>query len=118
MTISEIKKRINEIDFLLDSNISDEKFTTLEEEAKNLTLEFGRIERLENLKSVKEIKNLNDWTKKFLLGFPTGTRTITNKQAQIFSKIGHGKPFIFNGRRYDFNINYRVGFGHLIITTI
>ena len=118
MTISEIKKRINEIDSLLDSNISDEKFTTLEEEAKNLTLELGKLEKLEDLKSVKEIKNLNDWTKNFLSGFSSGTKAITNKQAKVFSKIGHGEPFIYNGRRYDFNINYRVGFGCLIITTI
>lgn len=44
--IAEIKDRIKKIDVLLDSDISDELFDSLEAEAITLTEELGRLDRL------------------------------------------------------------------------
>ena len=41
--IAEIKDRIKKIDVLLDSDISDELFDSLEAEAITLTEELGRL---------------------------------------------------------------------------
>lgn len=48
-------------------------------------------------------------------------RIITNKQANIFYRFDHGKPFIhiFNGRRFDrLGVNYRVSFSALVVPKI
>ena len=62
--IAEIKDRIKKIDILLDSDISDELFDSLEAEAITLTEELGR---LESLNSIYNAKSLTVWT----IGFPT-----------------------------------------------
>ena len=47
--IAEIKDRIKKIDILLDSDISDELFDSLEAEAITLTEELGRLESLNSI---------------------------------------------------------------------
>lgn len=116
MTIEEIKGRVRIIDSLLDSDeTSEEEFDRLEAEARELTAELGRLEKMERLRSVK-IAQPNEWEKSFLSGFKDGTRVITNRQAEIFKRIGHGNPFIYNKRRYDFALGRR--FGNISITKI
>lgn len=116
--IPSIRARIKEIDVLLDSDISDSEFEKLEREARELTEKLGQMEMYEELRSAQKIYEVDDWTDNFLSGFGIGTRKITNKQAEIFKKINNGKPFIYNSRRYDFNTNYRAGFGWLSIINI
>lgn len=117
--IAEIKDRIKKIDILLDSDISDELFDSLEAEAITLTEELGRLESLNSIYNAKKLDHVNDWTSNFLHGFKTGTQVITNKQAECFKKINGGVPFIFENYHYDCSgPNYKAGFSHLIITKI
>ena len=118
MTVSEIRARIKEIDNVLDSDVSDEEFDRLEKEAQELTEKLGQMEIAEKLQTAPEIYEVDDWTDNFLSGFGIGTRKITNKQAEIFKKINNGEPFIYNRRRYDFDVNYRAGFGCLSVINI
>lgn len=119
MTIEEIKARVTEIDAKLDGDITDNEFTALEKEASELTAELGRLELVQQFRSVKTLNRVNDWTINFLRSFESGTRTITNRQGQCFYRINGGKPFIFEGRRYDCTgANYRNGFATLIVTNI
>lgn len=117
--IAEIKNRIKKIDALLDSDISDELFDSLEAEAITLTEELGRLESLNSIYSAKKFDRVNDWTSNFLHRFKVRTQVITNKQAECFKKINGGIPFIFENYHYDCSgPNYRTGFSHLIITKI
>ena len=119
MTIEEMKARIAEIDKLLDNDISDAEFDKLEKEAKLLTSEIGRIEASMRLRSAKTLVRVSNWEASFLSSFSCGTRKITNKQAEIFKRFNNGKPFIYNGRRFDCQgPNYRAGFSGLVITDI
>ena len=119
MTIEEMKSRIAEIDKLLDNDIADAEFDKLEEEARVLTSEIGRLEASMHLRSVKNLVRVSDWEASFLSSFSCGTRKITNKQAEIFKRFNNGKPFIYNGRRFDCQgPNYRVGFSGLVVTDI
>ena len=117
--IAEIKDRIKKIDILLDSDISDELFDSLEAEAITLTEELGRLESLNSIYNAKKLERVNEWTSIFLHSFKTRTQVITNKQAECFKKINGGVPFIFENYHYDCSgPNYRTGFSHLIITKI
>ena len=119
MTIEEMKARIAEIDKLLDSDITDAEFDKLEEEARVLMNEIGRIEAAMQFKSVKTLLRVSDWEASFLSSFSCGTRKITNKQAEIFKRFNNGKPFIYDKRRFDCSgPNYRTGFSGLVITDI
>ena len=119
MSIEELKARIAEIDAMLDTDISDAEFYTLEEEAARLTMELGLKQNELRFKTVPELKNVNDWTRDFLASFEIGTRVITNRQAECFRRINGGKPFKFENRRYDCTgANYRAGFAHLVVTSI
>ena len=119
MTIEEIKSRIAEIDKLLDSDITDAEFDKLEKEAQLLTSEIGRIETAMRLRSVKNLVRVSDWEASFLSSFSCGTRKVTNKQAEIFKRFNNGKPFIYNGRRFDCaGANYRTGFSGLVVADI
>ena len=114
-----MKARIAEIDKLLDNDISDAEFDKLEKEAQLLTSEIGRMEAAMRLRSAKNLVRVSDWEASFLSSFSFGTRKITNKQAQIFKRFNSGKPFIYNGRRFDCSgPNYRSGFGALVVTDI
>ena len=119
MTIEEMKARIAEIDKLLDNDIADAEFDKLEEEARVLMSEIGRIETAMQFKSAKALLRVSDWEASFLSSFSCGTRKVTNKQAEIFKRFNNGKPFIYNGRRFECaGPNYRVGFSGLVVTDI
>ena len=119
MTIEEMKARIAEIDKLLDSDITDAEFDKLEEEARVLTNEKGMMEKAMRLSSVKSLLRVSDWEVSFLSSFSCGTRKVTNKQAEIFKRFNSGKPFIYDGRRFDCpGPNYRTGFSGLVVTDI
>ena len=119
MTIEEMKARIAEIDKLLDSDITNEEFDKLEEEARALMSEIGRMEASMRFKSAKALLRVSEWEASFLNSFSCGTRKITNKQAEIFKRFNNGKPFIYNERRFDCpGPNYRAGFSGLVVTDI
>ena len=119
MTIEEMKSRIAEIDNLLDNDITDAEFDKLEEEARVLTSEIGKMEAAIQFRSAKSLLRVSDWEASFLSSFFCGTRKVTNKQAEIFKRFNSGKPFIYNGRRFDCaGPNYRAGFSGLVITDI
>ena len=119
MTIEEMKARIAEIDKLLDSDITEAEFDKLEEEARVLTNEIGMMEKAMQFRSVKTLLRVSDWEVSFLNSFSCGTRKVTNKQAEIFKRFNNGKPFIYNGRRFDCQgPNYRTGFSALVVTDI
>ena len=119
MTIEEMKARIAKIDKLLDNDITDEEFDKLEEEARELTSEIGRIEAAMRLRSAKNLVRVSDWEASFLSSFSCGTRKVTNKQAEIFKRFNNGKPFVYNGRRFDCaGPDYRAGFSSLVVTDI
>ena len=119
MTIEEMKARIAEIDNLLDSDITNAEFDKLEEEARVLMSEIGKMEAAMQLRSVKSLLRVSEWEASFLSSFSCGTRKVTNKQAEIFKRFNNGKPFIYNGRRFDCQgPNYRAGFSGLVVTDI
>ena len=119
MTIEEMKSRIAEIDKLLDNDITDAEFDKLEKEARVLTSEIGRMEAAMRFKSVKNLARVSDWESSFLNSFYCGTRKVTNKQAEIFKRFNNGKPFIYDGRRFDCaGANYRAGFSGLVVADI
>ena len=119
MTIEEMKARIAEIDKLLDDDITNDEFDKLEEEARVLMNEIGRMEASMRFRSAKTLVRVSDWEASFLSSFSCGTRRVTNKQAEIFKRFNNGKPFIYNGRRFDCQgPNYRAGFSGLIVTDI
>ena len=119
MTIEEMKARVAEIDKLLDNDITDDEFDKLEKEAQVLMSEIGRMEAAMRFKSVKTMLHVSDWEASFLSSFSCGTRKVTNKQAEIFKRFNSGKPFIYNGRRFDCQVpNYRTGFSALVVTDI
>ena len=119
MTIEEMKARIAEIDELLDTDITNDEFDKLEKEARVLMSEIGRIEAAMRLRSAKALARVSDWEASFLSSFSCGTRKITNKQAEIVKRFNNGKPFIYNGRRFDCaGPDYRAGFSSLVVTDI
>ena len=119
MTLEEMKARIAEIDKLLDNDITDAEFDKLEEKAQLLTSEIGRMETAMRFISVKNLVRVSDWEASFLSSFSCGTRKVTNKQAEIFKRFNNGKPFIYNGRRFDCaGPDYRAGFSTLVVTDI
>ena len=121
MTIEELKSAIIAIDAKLDSDdISDEEFDALEEEARALTAKLGAMERAADFRrNAKTIASVSPWYADFLASFGNGTRKVTNKQAECFKRLSGGKPFVWNGRRYDCpGANYRTGFSALIVTPL
>lgn len=127
MTIEEMKTRVAElkaevarIDELTDDeNMSGEEFDRLTHKANELAAEYGRLQNKIDFLSVKTLACVSDWSASFLNSFDCGTRKITNKQAEIFKRFNNGKPFIYNGRRFDcLGPNFRVGFAGLGVTKI
>ena len=127
MTIEEMKAKvesmkaeITRIDKLLDDeSLTDEEYDRLEKKVSNLFLERGKLQTKINTLSVKALARVSEWEASFLSSFSCGTRKITNKQAEIFKRFNSGKPFIYNGRRFDCaGTNYRTGFSGLVITDI
>ena len=121
MTIEELKSTIAAIDARLDDdNTTDAEFDELQLEAQRLTSELGKLEGEAAFRNgAKVIKNVSPWYDKFLSSFDCGTRKITNRQAEIFKRFNNGKPFIYNGRRFDcLGPNFRAGFACLCVTKI
>ena len=115
-----MKAEIERIDKLLDDeSLSDEEYDRLEKKAANLTFEHGMLQKKINKLSVRNLVRVSDWEASFLSSFSCGTRKVTNKQAEIFKRFNSGKPFIYNGRRFDCaGPNYRAGFSGLVVTDI
>lgn len=127
MTIEEMKAKVESmkaeiarIDKLLDDeSLSNEEYDSLEKKAYDLSQERGNLQNKINKLSVKNLVRVSDWEASFLSSFSCGTRKVTNKQAEIFKRFNNGKPFIYNGRRFDCaGPNYRAGFSALVVTDI
>ena len=112
-----VKNRIAEIERLLDDDsTTDEDFDALMLESQRLTALLGELESSIRLNSVKEISP-DEWTVKFLKSFGTNsvTRVISLKQYEVLKRINRGKPFKYNGLRYDIGKGSD-NFGTLIVT--
>ena len=127
MTIEEMKAKVESmkaeiarIDKLLDDeSLSNEEYDALEKKAYDLNQERGNLQNKINKLSVKNLVRVSDWEASFLSSFSCGTRKVTNKQAEIFKRFNNGKPFIYNGRRFDCaGANYRAGFSGLVVTDV
>ena len=120
MTIEEMKAEVARLDKLADDeNISNAEFDKLNAEASDLTAKYGMLQKKIDFLSVKTLSSVSEWSISFLDSFECGTRKITNKQAEIFRRFNNGKPFIFNGRRYDcLGPNFRCGFSSVVVTSI
>ena len=118
--VESMKAEIERIDKLLDDeSLTDEEYDRLEKKVSNLFLERGKLQTKINTLSVKTLLRVSEWEASFLSSFSCGTRKITNKQAEIFKRFNNGKPFIYNGRRFDCaGANYRAGFSTLVVTDI
>lgn len=119
MTIEEIKARIRSIDNRLDDEtITDAEFDALENEAQRLYADLGRAESHARLADAKEVST-SPWLKSFLSSFgdTSISRVITVKQYEVFRKVNCGKPFKYNGLRYDFGKD-KGNLAHLIITAL
>lgn len=112
-----IKNRISEIDRLLDDeSTSDEEFDDLMLESQRQTALLGELESFIRLNDAKEILP-DEWTVNFLKSFgaTSVTRVISVKQYDVLKRINNGKPFKYNGLRYDIGKGSN-NFGTLIIT--
>lgn len=127
MTIEEMKTKVEELkaevarlDKLADDDtISNEEFDRLTHKANELAVEYDKLQNKIDFLFVKTLTRASDWSASFLNSFDCGTRKITNKQAEIFKRFNNGKPFIYNGRRFDcLGPNFRVGFAGLVVTKI
>ena len=118
--VESMKSEIERIDKLLDDeSLTDEEYDRLEKKVSNLFLERGNLQNKINTLSVKTLLRVSDWEASFLSSCSCGTRKVTNKQAEIFKRFNSGKPFIYNGRRFDCaGPNYRTGFSGLVVTDI
>ena len=118
--VESMKAEIARIDKLLDDeSLTDEEYDRLEKKVSNLFLERGKLQNKINKLSVKNLVRVSDWEASFLNSFSCGTRKITNKQAEIFKRFNSGKPFIYNGRRFDCQgPNYRTGFSGLVVADV
>lgn len=119
-SIHDLTNRMLEIGFMLDDDsISDSEFSRLEKEEIEVIAKIGKYQTRLDFLNVRMISNVSDWTADFLESFETGTRKISNRQADCLRRINNGKPFVYKGRRYDCRgANYRAGFGTLIITDL
>ena len=118
--VESMKAEIERIDKLLDDeSLTGEEYDCLEKKASNLTFEHGMLQKKINTLSVKNLVRVSDWEASFLSSFSCGTRKVTNKQAEIFKRFNNGKPFIYNGRRYECaGPDYRAGFSTLVVTDV
>ena len=117
---AEMKAEVASLDRLTDDDtISDDEFDRLTLKANALSAEYGRLQNKIDFLSVKTLTRVSEWSASFLNSFECGTRKVTNKQAEIFKRFNNGKPFIYNGRRFDcLGPNFRAGFAGLCVTKI
>lgn len=118
--VAELKAEVARLDKLADDDtISNEEFDRLTHKANELAAEYGRLQNKIDFLSVKTLVRVSDWSASFLNSFDCGTRKITNKQAEIFKRFNNGKPFIYNGRRFDcLGPDFRAGFSGLVVTKV
>lgn len=118
--VAELKAEVARLDKLADDDtISNEEFDRLTHKANELAAEYGRLQNKIDFLSVKTLTRVSDWSASFLNSFDCGTRKITNKQAEIFRRFNNGKPFIYNGRRFDcLGPDFRARFAGLCVTKI
>lgn len=118
--VARLKAEVVRLDRLADDDtISNEEFDRLTRNANEINEECGRLQKKINFLSVKTLARVSDWSASFLESFDCGTRKVTNKQAEIFKRFNNGKPFIYNGRRFDcLGPNFRAGFAGLVVTNI
>ena len=118
--VAELKAEVARLDQMADDGtISNEEFDRLTRKANELAAECGRLQKKIDFLSVKTLTRVSDWSASFLDSFNCGTRKITNKQAEIFKRFNNGKPFIYNGRRFDcLGPDFRAGFAGLVVTKI
>lgn len=118
--VAELKAEVARLDKLADDDtISNEEFDRLTHKANEFAAEYGRLQNKIDFLSVKTLTRVSDWSASFLNSFDCGTRKITNKQAEIFKRFNNGKPFIYNGRRFDcLGPDFRAGFAGLCVTKI
>ena len=117
---AELKAEVARLDQLADDDaISNEEFDRLTRKANEIHAEYGRLQKKIDFLSVKTLTRVSEWSASFLDSFNCGTRKVTNKQAEIFKRFNNGKPFIYNGRRFDcMGPNFRVGFAGLVVTDV
>ena len=120
MTIVELKNKINELDKLMDDeSINNKQFDEYGRKIARLYAEIAKIEARQELVSVRHLNKVSDWGKQFLSSFGCGTRKVTIRQAQVFERFNNGKPFIYDGKRFDCESpNYRNGFSCLVVRAI
>ena len=127
MTVEEMKSRVEKLKAEVarldkiadDDTISNEEFDRLTHKANELSAECGRLQKKIDFLSVKTFTRVSAWSESFLNSFGCGTRKITNRQAEIFKRFNNGKPFIYNGRRFDcLGPDFRSGFAGLCVTKI
>lgn len=114
-----IKNRIFEIECILDDeSTTDEEFDDLMQESQRQTALLGELERSIRLNDIKEISP-DEWMVNFLKSFGAAsvTRVISVKQYDVLKRINNGKPFKYNGLRYDIGKG-RNNFGTLIISKL
>lgn len=118
--VAELKAEVARLDKLADDDtISNEEFDRLTHKANELSAERGMLQKKIDFLSVKALSRVSAWSASFLDSFDCGTRKVTNKQAEIFRRFNNGKPFIYNGRRFDcLGPNFRTGFTGLCVTKI
>ena len=118
--VAELKAEVARLDELADDDtISNEEFDRLTHKANELSAECGRLQKKIDFLSVKTLVRVSSWSASFLDSFDCGTRKVTNKQAEIFKRFNNGKPFIYNGRRFDcLGPDFRAGFAGLVVTKI
>ena len=118
--VAELKAEVARLDELADDDtISNEEFDRLIHKANELSAECGRLQKKIDFLSVKTLVRVSSWSASFLDSFDCGTRKVTNKQAEIFRRFNNGKPFIYNGRRFDcLGPDFRAGFAGLVVTKI
>lgn len=118
--VAELKAEVARLDKMADDDtINNAEFDRLTRKANELAAEYGRLQNKIDFLSVKTLTRVSDWSASFLNSFDCGTRKITNKQAEIFKRFNNGKPFIYNGRRFDcLGPDFRAGFAGLVVTKI
>ena len=118
--VAELKAEVARLDKMADDDdITNEEFDRLIHKINELTAEYGGLQKKIDFLSVKTLRHVSDWSASFLNSFDCGTRKITNKQAEIFKRFNNGKPFIYNGRRFDcLGPDFREGFAGLCVTKI
>lgn len=118
--VARLKAEVVRLDRLADDDtISNEEFDRLTRKANEISEECGRLQKKIDFLSVKTLARVSDWSASFLDSFNCGIRKVTNKQAEIFKRFNNGKPFIYNGRRFDcLGPDFRAGFAGLVVTKI